>query len=412
MRTSRKLVISALTLSSVLVAQTAITETALAQTATLDKSVTVNGSGSTFVSNFIEQCKADVKKSLDINIAYQPVGSGAGRSGFINGTTDFGASDVAFTDTELPKVKGKFVYIPLTIGGIAVIYRLPGVTELKLSAQTTAKIFAGTIAKWNDEAITRENPGVTLPSETIRVVVRSDSSGTSNVFSDYLASAGKGAWTKGAQSTFPIPAGSGIAQKGSDGVTNYLADQGNFGITYAETSFATERKLGIAKIINTAGNAVLPDAANVTAAMGDAAINDDGTLLLNFNTTKPDAYPISTTAYLIAPVAIDAKKGDVLRAFLTYALGGCQEKAKAVGYAPLPKNLVDLSQKALALVNPGSAPSPTVPGAAAPAAAATTNPPATAVAPVTTTAPTATTKKVTKATKKSNKKPTKKTVKK
>ena len=411
MRTSRKLMLGALTLSSALVAQTALTQTAMAQTASLDKSITVNGSGSTFVSNFIEQCKADVKKSLDINIAYQPVGSGAGRSGFINGTTDFGASDVPFTDTELPKVKGKFVYIPVTIGGIAVIYRLPGVTDLKLSAQTTAKIFAGTIGKWNDEAITRENPGVTLPSETIRVVVRSDSSGTSNVFSDYLASAGKGAWTKGAQSTFPIPAGSGIAQKGSDGVTNYLADQGNFGITYAETSFATERKLGIAKIINTAGNAVLPDPANVTVAMGDAAINDDGTLLLNFNTTKADAYPISTTAYLIAPVAIDAKKGDVLRAFLTYALAGCQEKAKAVGYAPLPKNLLDLSLKALALVNPGSAPSPTVPGAAAPAAVATTTPaaaPTTAVAPVTTKAPTATTKKATKAKKKSTKKTVKK----
>ena len=400
MRTSRKLMLSALTVTSALVAQSA-----MAQTATLDKGITVNGSGSTFMSNFVEQCKADIKKSLDINIAYQPVGSGAGRSGFITGTTDFGGSDTPFTDSELPKVKGKFAYIPITIGGVAVIYRLPGVTDLKLNAETTAKIFAGSISKWNDESIARTNPGVNLPSETIRVVVRSDSSGTSSVFSDYLASAGKGAWTKGAQSTFPVPAGSGIAQRGSDGVTNYLADQGNFAITYAETSFATERKLGVARIINTAGNAVLPDPSNVSVAMGDAAVNDDGTLLLNFNTTKADAYPISTTAYLIAPVSIDPKKGDVLRAFLTYALGGCQDKAKNIGYAPLPKNLVDLGLKALAQVNPGSAPSPTVPGAAAPAATPTTAAPAVTAAPATTKAPTATTKKVTK-------KVTRKTVKK
>ena len=400
MRTSRKLMLSALTVTSALVAQSA-----MAQTATLDKGITVNGSGSTFMSNFVEQCKADIKKSLDINIAYQPVGSGAGRSGFITGTTDFGGSDTPFTDSELPKVKGKFAYIPITIGGVAVIYRLPGVTDLKLNAETTAKIFAGSISKWNDESIARTNPGVNLPSETIRVVVRSDSSGTSSVFSDYLASAGKGAWTKGAQSTFPVPAGSGIAQRGSDGVTNYLADQGNFAITYAETSFATERKLGVARIINTAGNAVLPDPSNVSMAMGDAAINDDGTLLLNFNTTKADAYPISTTAYLIAPVSIDPKKGDVLRAFLTYALGGCQDKAKNIGYAPLPKNLVDLGLKALAQVNPGSAPSPTVPGAAAPTATPTTAAPAVTAAPATTKAPTATTKKVTK-------KVTRKTVKK
>ncbi len=368
---------------------------ASAQTAQLDTSLTVSGSGSSFMSNFVEQCKADVKKAFNINITYQPSGSGAGRSSYISGTTDFAGSDMAFTKAELGTVKTPFIYIPITIGGIAVIYKVPGVTDLRLSAPTLAKIFSGSVAKWNDDAIAKENPGVTLPSETIRVIVRSDSSGTSNVFSDYLDTAGGGSWKKGVTSTFPVPAGTGVAQRGSDGVTNYVAGaQGNFAITYAEASFATERKLSIAKVINTAGEAVSPDAANISEAMSDAKIQDDGTLFLNFLSTKPKAYPISTTAYLIAPQTIDAKKGDVLRTFLTYSLGGCQEKAEKLGYAPLPKNLVDLSLAALAKVNPGSAAVPVI----ASAGSAT---PSTAAAPTTKAAAAPTTvKKVVPTTKK------------
>ncbi len=359
----------AVTFTSLLVAPIS----AQAQTATLDTGVTISGAGSTFMSNFVEQCKADVKKAFNINVTYQPSGSGAGRSGFINGTTDFAGSDVPFTTAELSSLKTKFVYIPITIGGVAIVYKVPGVDDLKLSGATLAKIFSGSVNKWNASEIEKENPGVTLPSETIRVVVRSDSSGTSNVFSDYLDQAGGGAWKRGVTSTFPVPAGTGIAQRGSDGVTNYVAGaQGNFSITYAETSFAEERKLQVAKVINGAGEAVKPEAKAITAAMSDAKINDDGTLFLAFNTQKPDAYPISTTAYLIAPQTIDGKKGDVLRAFATYALTGCQPKATALGYAPLPKNLAELGLAALAKVNPGSAPVPTVADAAAPAPAATT----------------------------------------
>ncbi len=360
---------------------------ALAQTATLDKNVTVSGQGSTFVSNFVEQCKADVKNSFGINIAYQATGSGAGRTAYIAGTNDFGASDVAFTAAELPNATKKaFLYIPVSIGGIAVIYKVPGVTDLKLSGPTLAKIFAGSIQKWNDEAIARDNGGASLPDQVIRVIVRSDSSGTSNVFSDYLSTVGKGGWKAGATSNFPVPAGNGIAQRGSDGTTNYVSgSQGDFSITYAETSFATERKLNVAKVINAAGNAVTPDAANVTAAMAEAAVNDDGTLFLNYNASAATAYPISTTSYLIAPQALDKAKGDVLRTFLTYSVGECQKKIDKIGYAPLPASLVKLALANIDKINPGSAAVPTV-GATpqAPTAAATT------VAPVATTPPVAT----------------------
>jgi phosphate transport system substrate-binding protein len=395
-RTPRGLLIGSFVAAVALIPNVAIAQA----TATLDKNVTVAGAGSSFMSNYVEQCKADVKKALDINITYQPSGSGAGRTGFVSGTTDFAGSDVAFTKAELEKLKTPFVYIPITIGGIAIIFKVPGVTELKFSAPTLAKIFSGQIAKWNDDAIAKENPGATLPGETIRVIVRSDSSGTSNVFTDYLDTAGGGNWKKGITSTFPVPAGTGVAQRGSDGVTNYVAsEQGNFSITYAEASFAIERKLSIASVVNAGGNTVKPDAKNISSGMSDAKINDDGTLFLNFNTTKSDAYPISTTAYLIAPQTMDGKKGDILRTFLTYALGPCQSKAEGLGYAPLPKNLADLGLAAVAQINPGAAPVPVVGGT--PAAAPTT----VGGAAVTTKAATPTTVKAAPTTKKGAKKP-------
>lgn len=370
---------------------------ASAQTATLDKNVTVSGQGSTFMSNFMEQCKVDVKNAFGINIAYQPTGSGAGRTAYLAGTNDFGGSDVSFTASELPRTKDKpFVYIPVTIGGIAIIYKVPGVNDLKLSGPTLAKIFAGAIQKWNDEAIAKENPGAGLPDQVIRVIVRSDSSGTSNVFSDYLATVGKGGWKAGATSNFPPPAGNGIAQRGSDGVTNYVAgSQGDYSITYSEVSFATERKLSVAKVINAAGNAVLPDPANVTEAMDGAAVNDDGTLFLNFNAPGQIAYPISTTAYLIAPQTLDKAKGDVLRTFLTYSVGECQKKAEKNGYAPLPASLVKLSLTNVDKINPGSAAVPTVGGASAatPSSAAPTTAKPAAATTASTTKATATTKK-------------------
>ncbi len=177
-------------------------------------------------------------------------------------------------------------------------------------------------------------------------------------------------------------------------MTNYVqGGQGDGAITYSEVSFANERKLNVAKVINTAGNAVTPDPANVTAAMAAAAINDDGTVLLNFNAPAANAYPISTTAYAIVAETMDKAKGDVLRTYLTYALTGCQGKSDKLGYAPLPKNLADLGLAAVAKINPGSAPVPTIPGAApATTAAPTTAAPATTAAP-TTRAATTTTKK-------------------
>jgi phosphate transport system substrate-binding protein len=335
----------------------------VANAATLDTSVAISGQGSTFVSNFVEQCKVDSQKAFGINVAYQATGSGAGRTAYLDGTNDFGASDVAFTVDEAKKAAKKpFVYVPVTIGGVAVIHNVVGVKDLKLSGPTLAGIFAGKIQRWDDPAVVKENPGVSLPKQVIRVVVRSDSSGTSKVFSEYLAAAGGGAWKKGATSNFPAPAGNGIAQKGSDGVGNYVkGSQGKYSITYAEVSFATERKLPTVKVINASGKAVGPDPAAVTAALAAAAPNADGTLALNYTASGAGVYPISTTAYVIAPQKLDAKKGDVLRTFLTHAVTSCQKSAAKLGYAPLPPNVAKQALDAIAKINPGAAPVPMKP---------------------------------------------------
>ena len=380
---------------------------AQAQTATLDKSITVTGQGSTFVSNFIEKCKADAKNAIGIDISYQPTGSGAGRTAYINSTNDFAGSDVPFSSSEVGKAK-PFVYVPVAIGGIAVIYKVPGVKDLQMSAGTIAKIFSGQALKWNDDAIKADNPKANLPDKVIKVIVRSDSSGTSNVFSDYLNQAGRGTWPKGVTNQFPVLPGNGIAQKGSDGVSNYVGgDQGDYAITYSETSFAEERKLDVVKVINQAGKAVLPTPGAITDAMDGAITNSDGSLTLNFNPAAATAYPISTTAYLIAPLSMDKAKGDILRTFLTYSLTGCQQRVVSVGYAPLPTSLQTLGLAAVAKINPGSAPVPVItpPAAAAttvPAAASTTvaTVPATTAKPAVTSAPTTTKKPASKTTKK------------
>ena len=308
----------------------------------------LSGQGSTFVANFLDQCKADASKSGGPSVTYQATGSGAGRNGFIEGTVDFAASDVPFSDSEKAKAQKKpYVYVPIVTGGVAVIFNLPGVKSLTLSGPTLGKIFTGQITSWNDKAIASENPGVKLPKLVVRVVVRSDSSGTSNVFSNYLSLVAKSDWKKGATSTFPVPPVVGIGQKGSDGVGNYVGGpQGKGSITYAEVSFATERKLSVAKVVNAAGKAVLPDAASVTEAIAEAKVAADNVITVDPLAKGATVYPIAAVAYMIVPKK--SSKAAELTAFATSILGPCQSKAAALGYAPLPKAVVDAASKSLA----------------------------------------------------------------
>jgi len=357
--------------------------------AAVSKDVTVTGAGATFPLNMIEQWKADFNKSTGATVAYTGVGSGAGRTQLIAGTVDYAASDVAASAAEVDQLKAKygdFVYIPFTAGGLGVHYNVPGLSNLKLTGSTIAKIFAGTITTWNDPAIAADN-GAAGPNLPIQVLVRSDKSGTSGVFTDYMAKAAPADWTKGKTETFPTDKGQ-IGKAGSDGVSNAVkAAQG--GIGYGEHSFAVERQLPEVLVKNGAGEFKGPETAAVTAALDAATLNPDGTLTLNFTSTKPGMYPISTTSYLLVPTKMDQAKGDNLVAFLNYVLGDGQGKSAALNYAPVPDSVKNAGKAAVAKINaqsaqaaPAPAPAPAPAAAPAPTAAPKAAPkPAAAPAP-------------------------------
>ena len=324
-----------------------------AANATTHPDVTVTGAGSTFVLNMFEQWKADFKTASNVTISYTGVGSGAGRSQLIAGTVDFAGSDTAASADETNQLNtkyGSFVYLPETAGGIAVLYKVAALPNLKLSGPTLAKIFNGTITNWNDPAIAADS-GAAGPNLPIQVYVRQDKSGTSGVFTDYLSKAGGGAWTVGSTQTFPTDHGQ-IGKTGSDGVANAVA-AADGAIGYAEHSFAKERNLAEVAVKNGAGGFKTPTDANVTAAIDDATINADGTLTLNYLTTAPEAYPISTVSYLLVPAKLDVNKGDNLKAFLAYILSSTgQGKAPGLGYAPLPAKILSLATAQAAKINP------------------------------------------------------------
>jgi len=355
------------------------------------KDVTVTGAGATFPLNMIEQWKSDFNKSTGVSIAYTGVGSGAGRTQLIAGTVDFAGSDVPAAATEVQQLNdkyGSFVYIPEITGAISVQYNLPGVTNLKLTGATLAKIFSGKITTWNDPAIAADN-GTAGPNLPIQVFVRSDKSGTSGVFTDYLAHVDAADWTAGSTQTFPTDKGQ-IGKAGSDGVANAVQGASG-GIGYAEHSFAVERHLGEVQVKNGAGEFKGPDTAAVTQAIDAAATNPDGTLTLNYTTGNAGVYPISTVSYFLVPTKMDPAKGDNLIAFLNDALStDGQGKAASLGYAPLPEKQRTASLAAVGKINATAAQAAPVPAppAASPAPTATTAPkPAPAPEPAAAAAP-------------------------
>ena len=325
------------------------------QAQAVDSDTKITGIGATFPANIYEQWKADVKNNpkLGFTVEYSAQGSGAGRTAYINNTADFGASDVPMSAAETQQAnekRGGVVYVVTTSGGIALGYNKAGLSNLQLTGEQIGKIFMGTFTEWGDLAT--NNPTLAGDTTKIQPVVRSDSSGTSNAFTTYLSKASNGSWTRGTQNTVTKPA-NGSTGSGNDGVaTAVKANAGAIG--YMEVSFANERSIPVASVRNEAGNLRTPNSPNaVTDAVGDATINEDRTVTMNYTTTVPNAYPISSVSYLLAPPKMDATKGDNLKAFLTYGLSSeGQSKAAPLGYAPLAPRLVALANEQIAKINP------------------------------------------------------------
>jgi len=311
----------------------------------------INGAGATFPAPIYSKWFGEFKAAHGgTEINYQALGSGAGIKQLTEGTVDFGASDVPMTDAQMALMKVKALHFPTVLGGIVLIYNVPGVTaKLKLTGETVAGIYLGEIAKWNDAKIAADNAGVKLPSTDILVVRRSESSGTTFVFTDYLAKVSP-AWKNkiGASASVTWPAG--IGQAKNDGVAG-MVKQTPGAIGYVELGYAVENKIPYADLKNAAGKFVTASFDSVTAAAAnskDLAPDFRGSIT---NAPGAGTYPISTYTWLLIPTRIpDAAKKKALVDFLNWMLGPGQKDAQPLYYAPLPTKIVDLEKKQIAEV--------------------------------------------------------------
>jgi phosphate transport system substrate-binding protein len=311
----------------------------------------LSAQGSTFQQNAqLQWAKDFAAKCSGASVEYQGTGSGAGKTAFGNGTADFGGSDSTPKDEEQAAADkrcgtgNKGILTPIVTGGVVLTYNLAGVDKLTLSATTLARIFEGTIKKWDDAAIKADNAGVTLPSVAIVPVHRDDKSGTTKIFSGWLDKNDPTDWKLGVDEKLTWPVGQ--SGKGSDGVTTAVS-QSPGGLTYTELSFAKARDLKVAQIKNASGAAVLPTADSVSAALKSAKVDKskgDIRITPDYATTEATAYPLAAPSYVLTcDKGNKNTKGtadaDLLKAYLTYALTDGTAALDKLGYAPLPDSI-------------------------------------------------------------------------
>lgn len=309
--------------------------------------IALNGAGATFPNPLYSKWIAEYNKQFpNIRINYQPIGSGGGIRQIIAGTVDFGATDAPMKDDESKQAPGKLLHIPATIGAVVLSYKVPEVTEsLKLSPEVLADIYLGKIKKWNDSRIAADNGGAKLPAKDISVVYRTDGSGTTNVFTDYLAAVSP-EWKEkvGAGKSVKWPVGLGA--KGNDGVAGQLTTT-PYTIGYIERAYATQNKLPMAELKNKSGKFIAPSTAAISAAADGVEMPAELYVSL-VNSAAEAAYPITGYSYLL--VYADAKdhaKGEAIAKYLWWGLHDGQQFAEALDYAPLPARVVTLVEARL-----------------------------------------------------------------
>ncbi|MEH0935974.1 phosphate ABC transporter substrate-binding protein PstS [Micromonospora psammae] len=309
---------------------------------------TLNAQGSSAQKNAMaEWIKSYQQKCAGSTINYEPSGSGAGIQAFIAGTADFAGSDSALKEEEQPQADakcgpgGKAIHLPMVIGPVAVAYNVSGVDNLQLSPATLAKIFGGKVTRWDDAAIKAENPDAKLPATTIQTVHRSDESGTTDNFTNYLSKTAEADWTFGKAKAWKAPGGTGA--KGSDGVASRVKGADG-AIGYMEWSFAENAGLKISKIKNGAGEFAELTAENAGKTIAGAAIEgqgDDLKMKVDYNTKTAGAYPIVLVTYEIAcGKGIPADKLPLVKGLLGHAASSeGQAELTELGYAPLPDSV-------------------------------------------------------------------------
>ena len=306
---------------------------------------TLNGAGATFPNPMYSKWFSEYHKlHSDIQINYQPIGSGGGIRQVTEGTVDFGASDMPMTDDQLKaaeaKLKTKVLNIPTVLGAVVPAYNIPGVTgEVKFTPEILAGIFLGRINNWNDAAIAKVNPDIKFPNQDIVVVHRSDGSGTTFIWTDYLSKVSPD-WKSqvGADTSVKWP--KGLGGKGNDGVAGSIRQlPGALG--YVELIYAVQNKIAYGSVRNSSGAFVKASLEGVTAAAASAPKMPADFRVSITNAPGKDAYPISSFTWLLIPQqSKDAAKGKILADFLNWMVTDGQQMTNALTYASLPENVV------------------------------------------------------------------------
>lgn len=322
------------------------------------QSVKLQGAGATFPNPLYQKWLSEYSKlHQNVLIDYQSLGSGAGIKQIQAQTVDFGASDSPMKDEDLKAAPGEILHIPTVLGAVVITYNVPSINQsLKFSGDVIADIFLGKIKKWNDPKIAADNPGVAFPSTDITVVHRSDGSGTSAVFTDYLSKV-SAEWKEkvgaGVSPSWPV----GLGGKGNEGVTGQIKNTPNT-LGYVELAYAVQNKLPVALVKNSAGNFIEPSIDAVTAAAAASAGTTPEDLRVSItNAQGGTAYPISSYTYiLLYKNQKDVAKGKALVDFVWWGIHDGERYAPELRYATLPADIVKRAEAKLNSITANGAP--------------------------------------------------------
>jgi len=313
---------------------------------------TLNGAGATFPYPMYSKWFSEYNKlHPDVQINYQSIGSGGGIRQVLNGTVDFGASDGPMSDEQLAQSKTKILHIPTVLGAVVPAYNVPGVGgEVKFTPEALAGIYLGKIQNWNDPAIAKVNPGVSFPNQPIIVIYRSDGSGTTFIFTDYLSKISKD-WSNTVGKGTSVKWPGGMGGKGNEGVAGQVR-QLSGSIGYVELIYAVQNKITYGSVRNAAGNFVAASLDGVTEAAATAKTMPADFRVSITNAPGKTAYPISSFTWLLIPTpAKNPKKGKIIADFLDWMVTDGQKMTSQLSYAPLPDSVVEKVKAAIKQVH-------------------------------------------------------------
>ncbi len=312
----------------------------------------LNGAGATFPYPIYSKWFSEYHKAHpNVQVNYQSIGSGGGINQLKAGTVDFGASDMPLKDDLVKQIPVPFVQLPTVLGSVVPAYNIPGVTaELKFTPQVLAGIYLGRITNWNDKAIASANPGVKLPDKPIIVIHRSDGSGTTFVWTDYLSKVSS-EWKSSVGSNTSVKWPVGLGGKGNEGVSG-LVRQMDGALGYVELIYALQNNIPFGLVQNAAGNFIKATLQSTTLAAASAKFKPGDFRVSITNAAGKDAYPIASFTYLLVPTQWkDGAKAKIMADFLHWMLSDGEQMVEQLDYAPLPQNLIAMERESIQKVH-------------------------------------------------------------